>query len=275
MDSATSMAGFDSIDGYATTNFFFYLGRACEALSVFWTVIGHQPKSVTIGKDTRQNAAARLRGAAMWTTAPRMTVEVRPIQQWSKEREAEHIRAAYPDRVREDFVVVYVAKANLTGVHREERYLLRSQEGAFVDVTMPTPAKVARIQTKSVAGSAPSANDTVPLPVPAAPKEQRAWSRGTALVIEAIRTVYPKAKQGTIIAADKVLKHCREHFAAHPDVGLVKSAYGGDKIAAREGAINWHLERLAESGTLVRDNKRFRFVEWTDETGSDGLLAAE
>ena len=35
MDSATSMAGFDTIDGHATTNLFFYLGRLCEALGIF------------------------------------------------------------------------------------------------------------------------------------------------------------------------------------------------------------------------------------------------
>ena len=40
MDSATSMAGFDSLDAPATTNFFFYLGRLCERLRIFWAVDG-------------------------------------------------------------------------------------------------------------------------------------------------------------------------------------------------------------------------------------------
>jgi hypothetical protein len=44
MDSATSMAGFDSMDAQATTNFFFYLGRLCERLRIFWAIIG-QPRA--------------------------------------------------------------------------------------------------------------------------------------------------------------------------------------------------------------------------------------
>lgn len=258
MDSATSMAGFDSIDGHATTNFFFYLGRLCEALNIFWTVIGHQPKSVIIGKDTRLNAAARLRGAAMWTTAPRMTVEVRLIQEWNRTREADHIRAAYPDRSREDFVVVYVAKANLPGVHKEERYILRSAEGAFTDVTAPPPFQPATNKAKRVAVAESRPRDSAEAAAEPAPRPQRDWSKGTALVSEAIQLLHPELKPGTIIAADKTLKFCREHFAGHADLDLIKSAHGGKEIASREGAINWHLERLAERGILTRKNDRFR-----------------
>lgn len=263
MDSATSMAGFDSIDGYATTNFFFYLGRMCEKLRIFWTVIGHQPKSVTIGRDTRQNAAARLRGAAMWTTAPRMTVEVRLIQEWGKAREADHIRAAYPDRGREDFVVVYVAKANLMGVQRDERYLLRSGEGAFTDVTMPAPETS---PTVAAPKKQEPANDDA---AGSSAKGSRDWDRGTALVIEMMRELYPDANSKTVIAAAKLYKHRRTHWSTHQDAALVTSPNGGDLKDARVGSTNWHLDRLVERGMLRKDDSRFYFVQWTGGFSAD------
>ncbi len=257
MDSATSMAGFDTIDGHATTNFFFYVGRLCETLGIFWTVIGHQPKSVTIGKDPRLNAAARLRGAAMWTTAPRMTVEVRLIQEWQKVREAAHIRNDHPERRREDFVVVYVAKANLPGVHTDERYLLRQSEGAFIDVTRPA-AVVPRIEgglTPPASGDGDRAPDHI-----AEAKLARDWASGTDLVLEAIRARYPNAKPGTKIPASVIFQYCQSEFSDRPASKLVKTANGGDKIPAREGAVNWHMEQLVERSILTKQGGRFQFA---------------
>ncbi|WP_133494959.1 hypothetical protein [Stakelama pacifica] len=55
--------------------FFFYLVRRCEALGVFFTIIGHVPKAAFVPRnDPWGSAASRLRGVAMWTTAPRYTV---------------------------------------------------------------------------------------------------------------------------------------------------------------------------------------------------------
>ncbi len=121
MDSATSMAGFDSLDAQATTNFFFYLGRLCERLRIFWAVIGHTPKVTSIPRLTaRETATSRLRGVAMWTTAPRLTVEVRLIQEWRKgvrvDPEAPALRAWLGGHVRkENILVVYVARLRALG----------------------------------------------------------------------------------------------------------------------------------------------------------------
>ncbi|RSV18395.1 hypothetical protein CA236_07190 [Sphingomonas sp. ABOLG] len=270
MDSATSMAGFDTIDGHATTNFFFYVGRMCEALGIFWTVIGHQPKSVTIGKDPRLNAAARLRGAAMWTTAPRMTVEVRLIQEWQKVREAAHIRNDHPERRREDFVVVYVAKASLPGVHTEERYLLRQSEGAFIDVTRPAPASVRKEIEDRVADEnnrSKTFDD-----VAGEEKRVREWAKGTSLVLEAIRALFPDAKPGTLVPASAVMKHCQTQFAGRPESALVKTANGGGETAAREGAVNWHMDRLVERSILTKQGSRFRFVAWDQDDRIAALI---
>ena len=210
-----------------------------------------------IDKDTRLNASARLRGAAMWTTAPRMTVEVRLIQQWQKVQEAEHIRSDHPGRRREDFVVVYVAKANLPGVHTEERYLLRQSEGAFIDVTRPAPA-VSRMSDpgKPVSGKGSTSGDVVP----ADNKPERDWARGTDLVLEAIRAAYPNAKAGAVVAASTVVKHCQTQFSHRPESGLVKTANGGGETVAREGAVNWHMDRLVERQILAKQGRSFRLV---------------
>lgn len=260
MDSATSMAGFDTIDGHATTNFFFYVGRLCETLGIFWTVIGHQPKSATIGKDPRLNASARLRGAAMWTTAPRMTVEVRLIQEWQKLREASHIRNDYPDRRREDFVVVYVAKANLPGVHTEERYLLRESEGAFIDVTRPVSTILRKDDDLNV--SVTNKRSGVSNDIATEEKPPREWVGGTDLVLDAIRALFPNAMPGTVVAASAILKHCRTELSNRPESALVTTANGGGKTTAREGAVNWHMERLVERNILAKHGSRFHFVGW-------------
>lgn len=277
MDSATSMAGFDSIDGFATTNFFFYLGRLCEALGIFWTVIGHQPKGANPGQDPRKDAAARLRGAAMWTTAPRMTVEVRLIQENKKWREAAHIRDAYPDRSREDFVVVYVAKANLQGVHRDERYLLRSRKGAFEDVTTDPPAEVAVEPTfrTSKRKKATHKGDMGKLEAAGtAQPKSKDWRRGTELIALTIKARYPEIRRGDRIFASKIQRETFELFPESSERRLILDAHGGNETPAREGAINWHLERLADTGMLVRDNKnQFRFEGWTGTVDEEDRAA--
>ena len=81
------------------------------------------------------SAASRLRGVAMWTTAPRMAVEVRLLQEWREKGriyyEEEELRDLFPDIERKDFLVIYAAKANLLGVCREPRYLIRDAQGHF------------------------------------------------------------------------------------------------------------------------------------------------
>ena len=123
-------------------------------------------------------------------------MEVRLIQEWSKVREAEHIRAAYPDRSRDDFVVAYVAKANLAGIHREERYLLRSTKGAFTDVTMtPKPPKVAKSEKKAKpVDGLEMLISTVEGSISFSEDRSIGLTRGTELVRQAIQDIFQRPK---------------------------------------------------------------------------------
>lgn len=265
MDSATSMCGFDTMDGHATTNFFFYLGRLCETLGIFWAIIGHVPKSAAIQKrDTRAGAANRLRGVTMWTTAPRLVVEVRAIQEWRDDRKTkrEHpaLRDALPEVRREDLLVVYAAKTNLLGVHPDERYLRRVANGAFEDVTdlAPHPA----LEPVSVP---PAGSGEAPTTKPAAKKPaKRDHSAGTEAVVKLIDIAYPNLKIGGQVASSRLWSVLKALPAEDrpADCELVLSAQGGGDTPARPGAVNWHLDRLIERGMLDKPGDRYRLRAW-------------
>lgn len=139
MDSATSMAGFDSTDSDGATNLLFYLNRMCRKTDIFWAVIGHTQKDPHINPaQPRENSVVRLRGSAMWSTAPRMVVEVRLAcnKRPKKGRsETAPIIKARPDTSVRDMLVVDVAKANVPLNNAEPRYVVRTDCGAFEDVT--------------------------------------------------------------------------------------------------------------------------------------------
>jgi RecA-family ATPase len=271
MDSATSMAGFDSMEGDATTNFFFYLGRLCETLGIFFTIIGHVPKAAFVPrKDPEGTAASRLRGVAMWTTAPRMAVEVRLLQLW-RERgreipEQPDLRALYPDVKREDFLVVYAAKANLLDVCREPRYLIRNARGAFEEVNPPVaaPADAALDSEPELLETRPKR--AKPRAAKAAPKRSsRAepdYAPGTDLVMRVLRITYPDLKDGQLVAADRVMATIKALDEEEPLAArhLVSSASGGGKTGARPGSIAWHFQKLEEQGVLTKHNRRHFFV---------------
>ncbi|USI73879.1 AAA family ATPase [Sphingomonas morindae] len=288
MDSATSMSGFDSMDAQATTNFFFHLGRLCESLRIFWAIIGHTPKTTTISEKTyRASAASRLRGVAMWTTAPRLVVEVRLVQDWGGRRkvapEAEPVRKWLGKRFkRENLLVVYVAKANLKGACTGERFLARQRHGAFVDVTdMPDHVLESGAldgwesddRSPTVGDSGVSDAEESPS-IDRAPREERtvvqrrgrrsvdaaAFGPGTDLVREVLQQTYPAAAVGTTVSANRLKKIVAAERAHDPRSRLVKTAHGGGSTEARPGAINWHLDRLAESGLLEKDGRMFRFA---------------
>lgn len=276
MDSATSMAGFDSMEGDATTNFFFYLGRLCETLGIFFTIIGHVPKAAFVPqKDPWGTAAARLRGVAMWTTAPRMAVEVRVLQEWGKKSgiEQSDLREKYPDLKRQDFLAIYAAKANLLDVCREPRFVIRNAMGAFEEVEVPAPAPANSAQT----GSDPQVRDTKPLPGKARAKPKKGsvkasgkgdrpkdedgkpaayYARGTDLVIRAMHVAYPNIAEGQLIFATRIVKTIKamedqETLAVRH---LVTGASGGGVKEARPGSIAWHFKELADRGILVKGN---------------------
>ena len=139
MDSATSMAGFESTDSDGVTNLFFYLNRMCRRADIFWAVIGHTQKAPAVeASRPRENSVARLRGSAMWSTAPRMVVEVRLAcdrRPKSGASENSPIKKLYPSALPRDMLVVDVAKANVPLNNPEPRYLIRDEDGYFVDIS--------------------------------------------------------------------------------------------------------------------------------------------
>lgn len=284
MDSATSMSGFDSLDAQATTNFFFYLGRLCEAHGIFWAIIGHTPKTTTMTSKTyRATAPSRLRGVAMWTTAPRLTVEVRLSQSWREGRKYRQERQEYLDWLPgewhpENLIVVYVAKANLKHAYRDERYLARQRHGAFVDVTNmpedaladgsldgwepaggPEPAPTGEKSTHSARGASPSRTSRGSFRRGRPPLDPSTYSPGTALVRELLISAIGVGRDGRV-SANALMTMISTMSPADPRGSLVRSASGGGKLPARVGAINWHLDRLAEDGMLERRGRRFHLL---------------
>lgn len=139
MDSATSMAGFESTDSDGVTNLFFYLNRMCRRADIFWAVIGHTQKAPPIDASRpRENSVARLRGSAMWSTAPRMVVEVRLAcdrRPKSGASENSPVKKLYPSLLPRDMLVVDVAKSNVPLNDPEPRYLIRNVHGHFEDIS--------------------------------------------------------------------------------------------------------------------------------------------
>ncbi len=274
MDSATSMCGFDSMDGYATTNFFFYLGRLCEALGIFWSIIGHVPKSAQINKrDTRAGAANRLRGVTMWTTAPRLVVEVRQLHEWTdKSREHPALRAMLPDVRREDLLAVYVAKTNLQDVHCDERYLHRMSQGAFEDVTdlAPHPAawepSVAQVGEKASRGKPDK--ERTPRKGSSAPD----YTAGTEVVVGLVAATYPALEPGTVVSAAKIYSAYEALPLDRRPQPVVGTPNGGGVNPARIGSATWHLDRLVERGWLEK-GKRYRIGNWPSDTTSQDTSA--
>ena len=291
MDSATSMSGFDSLDAQATTNFFFYLGRLCERLRVFWAVIGHTPKTLTIPRRSiRETAVSRLRGVAMWTTAPRLTVEVRLAQEWHERGrvhvEAPTLRAWLGDRVeRRNLLVVYVAKANLKGAWKDERYLARLPRGAFVDVTDQPDDVLLSGLLDCEAGApcvAPSHAPMVDIggawsgergkrtadlrPTGRPRREASDFASGTQFIVELVGEVHAGCQPGTRVSANRLYGLANARRSTESRAVLVTSAHGGAKVEARVGSINWHLDQLIGLGKLSKRGRHYLIAD----TRSDG-----
>ena len=133
LDSAVSMAGFDLSNADATARFLFHINRTSRERNVFWAIIGHTPKNVSIDPENPgAGAVNRLRGSAIWSTSPRVIVEVRTA---SREAEIAAIRKARPDTPGRDIVQLSVVKANLRHADHRVRTLVRQEDGAFDDVT--------------------------------------------------------------------------------------------------------------------------------------------
>ncbi|KQN01690.1 hypothetical protein ASE82_14735 [Sphingomonas sp. Leaf230] len=271
MDSATSMAGFDANAADAVTNFFFYVNRLCQALGIFWIIIGHTPKVQKIDHTNPDaDAAARLRGVALWTTAPRTTVEVRLAL-------GPRARGGQPGRNRkptpfeakpvidagfaanaDDVIVLRLAKSNLHDSYRGKHFLVRRPGGLLEYVTDD-------LSPVDVEAASDDADEDATAPVVTLAEGTRAvWH----LICE-----LTGGEVGAAVSADKISRKLKTCAGTIPHLASVKFA-GTDNGSPREGAANWHLKRLFELNLLVRHKRAYAIAAdaaaiaeavWADE----------
>ncbi|MDR6144349.1 hypothetical protein QE363_000142 [Sphingomonas sp. SORGH_AS870] len=258
MDSATSMAGFDANAADAVTNFFFYVNRLCQALEIFWIIIGHTPKVQKIDPTNPDiDAAARLRGVALWTTAPRTTVEVRQAQgpqsrggkpaknKKSAPFEAKPVLDAGLAASADEVVIVRLAKSNFHDSHRGKHFLVRRPGGMFEDVTH-------RLSTDAVETMGEEPDDEAA--EPAVTLED-----GTYAMWQLIRA-QTDARAGQAVSAHALSKKLEEHIGVIPHLKTIK-AIGNTDGMPREGALNWHLERLRDHGLLIKHGRPYKIAQ--------------
>lgn len=273
MDSATSMAGFEATVSEAVTNFFFYLNRMCESLGMFWVIIGHTPKTQKINPDDPDaDAAARLRGVALWTTAPRTTVEVRqalgprsqPRRGFGKGLKSRQTFEAKPvldagfAEKPSDVVIVRVAKSNYYDAYREKHFLVRHPLGAFENVTDRLPKEV--VDEESEGESVERA---------ASMTDDQKHEKGTAALWALIIALTEGGAPGSKVSASMVSSNLKTWRSKIEGLEHVLCA-GTDKDGQpRVGAANWHLVRLYDRGRLVRSGKAYALADVGSSAPSD------
>jgi hypothetical protein len=133
VDSITTLAGFETVNSEATSNFLFYLNRMTVKNNMFCAIIGHTLKNTEIDPEKPQEGAVgRLRGSPMWSTTPRSVIEIRlPVVG----ENLGTIRKDHEGLKDHDIVIVNVVKSNLADRERSPRYLKRLPRGAFEDVS--------------------------------------------------------------------------------------------------------------------------------------------
>lgn len=258
MDSATSMAGFDSNAADAVTNFFFYMNRLCQALDIFWIIIGHTPKAPRFDpNDPDIDAAARLRGVALWTTAPRTTIEVRLAQgprfrgnkpakgKKTAPFEAKPVLDAGLAASADEVVIVRLAKSNFHDSHRGKHFLVRRPGGMFEDVTH-------RLSPEAVDEADEEPDDEV---IAAAVTLED----GTYAMWQLICAL-TDAKAGEAVSAHALWQKREEHIGAIPNLKTIK-AIGNTDGMPREGALNWHLERLRHHRLLIKHGRPYKIAQ--------------
>lgn len=259
MDSATSMAGFDSNAADAVTNFFFYMNRLCQALDIFWIIIGHTPKAPRFDpNDPDIDAAARLRGVALWTTAPRTTIEVRLAQgprfrgnkpakgKKTAPFEAKPVLDAGLAVSADEVVIVRLAKSNFHDSHRGKHFLVRRPGGMFEDVTH-------RLSPEAVDEADEEPDDEVIEPAVTLEDGTYAmWQLICALT---------DAKAGEAVSANALSKKLEEHIGAIPNLKTIKAIGTTTDGMPRKGALNWHLERLRDQGLLIKHGRPYKIAQ--------------
>ncbi len=264
MDSATSMSGFEATVSDAVTNFFFYLNRMCEALNLFWVIIGHTPKVQKINPDDPDaDAASRLRGVALWTTAPRTTVEVRqalgprtlPQRQRNGRRKPPRHFEAKPvidlelASTASDVVVIRVAKSNYFDAHRDKHFLVRTPNGGFRDVTqlLPDP-EVIELQADEAIAESEACDREAELDL----ATEACWQFITELT--------NGGRPGEKISASKLYKSIKEQRPDIPGIDRITSP-GTINGEARVGSATWHIAQLCERGKLEASGRAFKVSE--------------
>jgi hypothetical protein len=257
MDSATSMAGFESTDSDAATNLFFYLNRMCRKLDIFWSIIGHTQKAPNVDPaHPRANSVARLRGSAMWSTAPRMVVEVRPAcdltpRKGQGRRETAPLRKVRPGALSRDMLVVDVAKANVPITSHEPRYLIRNEHGVLEDVSSEVLAIIAAPE-----GDRQAANDEAHDPVYT---DAELESFRLQAVVEFLRRAIG-TEPGTKVVRDK-LNMLLPRFSSEIEHLRAVTDTRGKAESPRPKSLGLYLNQLVELGVLDLRGRTLRIAD--------------
>lgn len=139
-DSATSVSGFDAMEGEAVSRYFFWVNSICRQNDLFWLVLGHIAQEAKVDPHAPEyRARYRLRGVVVWITAPRLVIEVRvPFGAhnskpgWNECLEAMQRQVATKP---EHLLTVTVVKANVKDACKRKIWLRWSDESILRDVT--------------------------------------------------------------------------------------------------------------------------------------------
>ena len=67
-------------------------------------------------------------------------------------------------------------------------------------------------------------------------------------------------KAGEAVSAHALSNKLKEHLGAIPDLKTIK-AIGNTDGMPREGALNWHLERLCHHGLLIKHGRPYKIAQ--------------
>lgn len=182
----------------------------------------------------------------MWSTAPRMVVEVRlacDIKPKSGTRESALVKRVCPEIASRDILVVDVAKANVPVLSPEPRYLIRRDGAVLEDVT----EQVAQARKDNMtANERQAANDTR---ASLLTEEDREELRLGA-VVEFIRRVVG-VEPGLRVVRSRLDENLAKYQTEVKHLDQVTPTRGSD-AKPRPKALNLYLNRLVECGALRR-----------------------
>jgi len=284
IDSATSVAGFDAMEGEAVSRFFFWATRICNRYGIFALVLGHIAQKAKIDPYAPEHRARyRLRGVVVWVTAPRLVVEVRvPLglnatkKAWSESMEA--IGRGIITKP-EQALTVAVVKANGKDACRRKLWLRWSRDHVFTDVTNALNGvarskeqfddfqKQAKIEKAAASGQTQA--------------EHIDRNDASEAVLAMCQHLAAGGKPFTITALHQLRKKAdwiKEHpvLSSDDDKGGMKPKDGGiDNNDARPGSVKWHVDKLIATGELIKVKGGFALAGAEAEVEQDQADVAE